>query len=75
MPYARTSLRKEKRDPREKMRAMSLDYRKIAAELARRYSLLPHAARREAHGWGLQDAGRINACRENAGLDPGGLAG
>jgi hypothetical protein len=54
---------------------MSLDFRKIAAELARRYSLLPHAARREAHGWGLQDAGRINACRQNAGLDPGGLAG
>jgi transcriptional regulator with XRE-family HTH domain len=76
MPYARTSLRKEKRDLREKMRAMSLDCRDIAAELARRYNLRPRAAWREAHGWSLQDAAdRINAYRGNAGLDPDGLAG
>ena len=55
MPYAKTSLRKEKRELREKMRAMGLDYRDIAAEFARRYRLRPRAAWREAYGWSLQE--------------------
>src|SRR5438270_8204825 len=55
MAYAKTSLRKEKRELRDKMRAMGLDYREIAAEFARRYKLRPRAAWREAYGWSLQD--------------------
>jgi tetratricopeptide (TPR) repeat protein len=76
MPYAKTSLRKEKRGLREKMRAMGLDYRDIAAEFARRYRLRPRAAWREAFGWSLQEAAdRINEFRGDIGLDPGGFAG
>lgn len=76
MPYAKTSLRREKRDLREQMRSMGLGYRDIAAEFARRYSLRPRAAWREAYGWSLQDtADRINDFRGNTGLDPGALAG
>ena len=76
MPYAKTSLRREKRDLREQMRSMGLGYRDIAAEFARRYSLRPRAAWREAYGWSLQDtADRINDFRGNTGLDPGGFAG
>jgi tetratricopeptide (TPR) repeat protein len=76
MPYARTSLRKEKRELREKMRAMGLDYRDIAAEFGRRYRLRPRAAWREAYGWSLQEtADRINEFRGDIGLDPGGFAG
>jgi hypothetical protein len=76
MPYARTSLRKEKRDLREKMRSMGLGYRDIAAEFARRYNLRPRAAWREAYGWSLQEtADRINQYRGQVGLDPGGFAG
>ena len=76
MPYARTSLRKGKRELREKMRAMGLDYRDIAAEFGRRYRLRPRAAWREAYGWSLQDtADRINEFRGDIGLDPGGFAG
>jgi hypothetical protein len=41
MAYAKTSLRKEKRDLREQMRAKGHDYREIAAELARVYTLRP----------------------------------
>ena len=75
MPYARTSLRKEKRDLREKMRGLGLGYRDIAAEFARRYNLRPRAAWREAYGWSLQEtADRINEFRGQVGLDPGGLA-
>jgi transcriptional regulator with XRE-family HTH domain len=74
--YAKTSLRKEKRDLREKMRSMGLGYRDIAAEFARRYSLRPRAAWREAYGWSLQEtADRINEFRGQVGLDPGGFAG
>jgi hypothetical protein len=51
MPYAKTSLRKEKRDLREKMRGLGLGYPDIAAEFARRYNLRPRAAWREAYGW------------------------
>lgn len=55
---------------------MGLGYRDIAAEFARRYSLRPRAAWREAYGWSLQDtADRINDFRGNTGLDPGGFAG
>jgi hypothetical protein len=75
MAYARTSLRKEKRDLREQMRSMGLGYRDIAAEFARRYGLRPRAAWREAYGWSLQDtANRMNEFRGQVGLDPGGLA-
>jgi hypothetical protein len=76
MPYAKTSLRREKRDLRNKMRSMGLGYRDIAAEFARRYSLRPRTAWREAYGWSLQDtADRINDFRGHTGLDPGGFAG
>jgi len=76
VPYARTSLRKEKHQLREQMRAMGLGYRDIAAEFARRYHLRPRTAWREAYGWSLQDtADRINHYRGNIGLDPGGFAG
>jgi hypothetical protein len=76
MAYAKTSLRKEKRDLREKMRSMGLGYQDIAAEFARRYSLRPRAAWREAYGWSLQEtADRINEFRGQVGLDPGGFAG
>jgi hypothetical protein len=76
MAYARTSLRSEKRALREKMRALGLGHREIAAELGRRYRFRPRAAWREAHGWSLKEAAeRINAHRGAAGLDPGGTAG
>src|SRR5512146_1059012 len=76
MPYQKTSLRREKRDLREKMRGLGLDYRDIAAEFARRYNLRPRAAWREAYGWSLQEtADRINEFRGQVGLDPGGFAG
>jgi transcriptional regulator with XRE-family HTH domain len=76
MPYARTGLRKEKRELREGMRATGLDYRQIASEFARVYKLRPRAAWREAYGWSLQDAAdKINAYRGNVGLDPRGLSG
>jgi hypothetical protein len=35
MAYAKTSLRREKRELRERMRAMGMDYRQIAAEFVR----------------------------------------
>lgn len=76
MPYARTSLRKEKRELRDKMRAMGLDYRDIAAEFGRSYQLRPRVAWREAYGWSQQEAAdRINEYRGDTGLDPGGFAG
>jgi hypothetical protein len=76
MAYAKTSLRKEKRDLREKMRGLGLGYPDITAEFARRYSLRPRAAWREAYGWSLQEtADRINEFRGQVGLDPGGFAG
>ena len=75
MPYARTSLRREKRHLRESMRAMGLEYRQIAMEFARAYKLRPRAAWREAYGWSLQDAAdRINDFRGNVGLDPRGIS-
>jgi hypothetical protein len=75
MAYAKTSLRAEKRALREKMRAMGLGYREIAAELARRYRFRPRAAWREAYGWSLKEAAaHINAHSGEVGLDPGGIA-
>jgi tetratricopeptide (TPR) repeat protein len=75
MGYAKTSMRREKRELRDHMRSMGLGYRDIAAEFARRYKMRPRAAWREAYGWSLQEtADRINAFRGNTGLDPGGLA-
>jgi transcriptional regulator with XRE-family HTH domain len=76
MPYAKTSLRSEKRKLREEMRAAGLDYRQIATEFSRVYRLRPRAAWREAYGWSMQDAAdKINAFKGNTGLDPGGLSG
>jgi transcriptional regulator with XRE-family HTH domain len=76
MPYAKTSLRSEKRKLRERMRAAGLDYRQIANEFSRVYRLRPRAAWREAYGWSLQDAAdTINAFKGDTGLDPGGLSG
>ena len=73
--YAKTSMRAEKRALREKMRAMGLGYREIAAEFARRYRFRPRAAWREAYGWSLKEAAaRINAHSGEVGLDPGGIA-
>jgi hypothetical protein len=59
MAYAKTSLRKEKRELRGKMRGLGLGYREIAAELARRCRLRPRAAWREAYGWSLQEAAAL----------------
>jgi hypothetical protein len=76
MPYAKTSLRKQKRDLRERMQAQGLDYRDIAVEFSRHYNLRPRAAWREAYGWSLQQtADRINEFRGHVGLDSGGFAG
>lgn len=76
MPYAKTSLRKEKRELRDRMRSMGCDYRQIAAEFARAYRLRPRAAWREAYGWSLQEtADRINVYRGATGLDSGGISG
>src|SRR5712691_11832216 len=76
MPTTQTSLRKQKRDLRAKMRTMGLGYQDIAAEFARRYNLRPRAAWREAYGWSLQEAAdKINEFRGQAGLDQRGLAG
>lgn len=76
MAYARTSLRAEKRALREKMRALGLGYRDIAAEFARLYRSRPRTAWREAYGWSLQEtADRINSHCGTVGLDPGGIAG
>jgi hypothetical protein len=67
-------LQAEKRALREKIRAMGLGYREIAAEFARRYRFRPRAAWREAYGWGLEEAGaRINAHSGEVGLDCGGI--
>ncbi len=76
MPYAKTSLRGEKRKLREQMRAEGLDYRQIAAEFSRLYRLRPRAAWRDAYGWSLQEtADKINVHRGDIGLDPAGLSG
>jgi hypothetical protein len=62
MPIVRITLPAEKRTLREKMRALGLGHREIAAEFARRYRLRPRAAWREAHGWSLREAAaQINA--------------
>jgi transcriptional regulator with XRE-family HTH domain len=76
MPYAKTSLRKEKQELRERTRSTGLGYRQIAAEFTRAYRLRPRSAWREAYGWSLAEAAdRINAYRGNTGLDPGGFSG
>jgi hypothetical protein len=76
MAYARTSLRREKQQRREQMRAAGLDFRQIAAEFSRVYRLRPRAAWREAYGWSLtEEAARINAFRGNTGIDSAGLSG
>ncbi|HVB41175.1 MAG TPA: hypothetical protein VNF47_00540 [Streptosporangiaceae bacterium] len=76
MPYAKTSLRKEKRDLQSLMRAAGMDHRQIAAEFARTYRLRPRAAWREAYGWSLAEAAsRINSYRGNTRLDSHGFSG
>jgi hypothetical protein len=76
MAYAKTSLRKEKRDLRERMRAAGIDYRQIAAEFARLYRLRPRAAWREAYDLTLTEAAeRFNVHCGESGLDPDGTAG
>lgn len=73
MPYAKTSLRAEHRDVREKMRALGMGYRQVAVEFARRYGLRPRAAWRHAYGWSLSEAaGHINTYAASRGLDPDG---
>ncbi len=75
MPIVRITLPAEKRALREKMRALGLGHRQIAAEFARRYRLRPRAAWREAHGWSLREAAaQINAYTGAVGLDPGGIS-
>ena len=54
MPIVRITLPAEKRALREKMRALGLGHREIAAEFARRYRLRPRTAWRKAHGWSLR---------------------
>jgi hypothetical protein len=75
MPIVRITLPAEKRALREKMRALGLGHRELAAEFARRYRLRPRAAWREAHGWSLREAAaQINAYTGTVGLDPGGIS-
>jgi len=72
MSIVRITLPAEKRALREKMRALGLGYREIAAEFARRYRLRPRAAWREAHGWSLREAAaQINACAGTVGSSSG----
>ncbi|MGH3155446.1 MAG: hypothetical protein ACRDNF_02550 [Streptosporangiaceae bacterium] len=74
MPSKPTTTAGQKRELRERMRTVGLDYRAIAAEFGRRYRLRPRAAWREAYGWSLvQAAEQINAFKGDIGLDPGGL--
>jgi hypothetical protein len=76
MPYAKTSLRKEKRELRERMRALGLDYRQIATEFARAYHLRPRAAWRAAYGFSQTEAAQqFNVFCGDNGLDPNGLSG
>jgi hypothetical protein len=75
MPYAKTSLRAEQRNLRERMRALGLSHRQIAVEFTRRYGLRPRAAWRHAYGWSLKDAAeQINSRAVDTGLDPSGKA-
>ena len=75
MPIVRITLPAEKRALRDKMRALGLGHREIAAEFARRYRLRPRAAWREARGWSLREAAaQINAYTGTVGLDPGGIS-
>ncbi len=75
MPYAKTSQRAEKRALQEKMRALGMSHRQIAAEFTRRYNTRPRAAWRQAHGWSLQEAAdQINKHTGQTGLDTNGIA-
>ena len=56
MPIVRITLPAEKRVLREKMRALGLGHREIAAEFARLNRRPRRAAWREAHGWSLREA-------------------
>jgi hypothetical protein len=73
MQQQKMSPRSQQRALREEMRALGMSYRQIAAEFARRWSLRPRAAWRNAHGWSLTEAAaQVNAFAGRTGLDPGG---
>ena len=75
MPSAKASLRAEQQSARDRMRALGLSYREIAAEFARRYGMRPRAAWRHAYGWTLRQAAEhINMHTGQIGLDPGGIS-
>lgn len=72
----KTTVRQEKQNIREQMRADGKSRREICAEFARRYRLRPRSAWRESHGWSLTEAARrINAYRGAQGIDKMGSAG
>jgi transcriptional regulator with XRE-family HTH domain len=72
----RRSAAQEKRELRQGMRAIGMEYRQVAAEFGRTYRLRPRAAWREAYGWTLQEtADRINSYCAEAGLDRNGICG
>jgi hypothetical protein len=74
MANAKTSLRGEQRELRERMRALGLSRRQIAVEFARRYGLRPRAAWRHAYGWSQNEAAeRISDYAARSGLDPDGV--
>jgi hypothetical protein len=73
MPYAKTSLRAEQRNLRERMRALGLSHRQIAVEFTRRYGLRPRAAWRHAYGWSQTEAAeQINIYAAHAGVSADG---
>jgi hypothetical protein len=73
MTQAKASLRAEKAELRDKMRALGFGPRDIAAEFARRYRLRPRTAWREGLGWTLREAAaQINTYTGQTGLDPDG---
>lgn len=72
MSHVKISLRAEQRALRERMRALGMGQRQIAAEFARRFRLRPRAAWRHSHGWSLTEAAeQINAYAASAGLSGG----
>jgi transcriptional regulator with XRE-family HTH domain/tetratricopeptide (TPR) repeat protein len=69
----KTTLRQEKQNRREQMRADGKSDREMCAEFARVYRLRPRTAWRESHGWSLTEAARrINIYRSAQGMDPTG---
>jgi hypothetical protein len=74
MTQAKASLRAEKAELRDKMRALGFGPRDIAVEFARRYRIRPRTAWREGLGWTLREAAaQINTYAGQTGLDPDGV--